>query len=618
LTDDYRQWKQFKDHARGIQLRGRIDVLRVLLALVFLCYLGPLWYYQVVRADYFRALSESNRIRTVAVTPLRGTIVDREGRVLAKNRPSFTVVVDQVEPGRWEETRDHLGQLLELEPVVLEERHRRAGDRIGPEGIVVQEDSDLAQAAYIESHPERFPGVRVQVEPRRLYEGGRWAPHLIGYVGEVSAGDIQGREFPGARPGDVVGKAGLERRFNGDLVGKRGNRKVVVNARGHEIDEVTGGNPSVPGSTLQLALDLDLQQAMAEAFDGRAGSGVVVDPRTGEILALASFPTFDPNLFAGRFTREGWEQLARDPAHPLQNRAAQSQFSAGSTFKVVVAMAALETGALVPDRRIFCPGYAVIYGRRFRCHFGGGHGWVDLHEALVKSCNVYFYQVGRELGIEPIAEYARLSGLGRPTGVDMLLEDSGLVPGPEWSERVRGTPWYPGETISVSVGQGPLLVTPLQMVALAGALGTGQFQPLHLVQRLNGQPVEPPSAPRRLEISSETLEVIRRALWGVVNEWGTGWQAKLTRFPEIEVAGKTGTVQVVRSSAGVDSEDLPKEVRDHSWFIGYAPADRPTIAFAIFVEHGGHGGREAAPIARKILDAHFHKQIAPQEVALAQ
>ncbi|MGD8376099.1 MAG: penicillin-binding protein 2 [Acidobacteriota bacterium] len=618
MTQDYRQRKEFQDYAREAQLRFRLRSLRVLLACLFISYLGCFWYFQVVRADHFRSLSDSNRIRTLPVPPLRGTIVDREGRVLAKNRPSFTLVATDAPAGGWERTRDRLAALLEVEPALLEERLRRSGRASPTRGIVLQEDVSLADAAFIESHPEQFPGVRVQVEPRRFYDGGVWASHLVGYVGEVSQDQMGTEEFPDAVPGDIVGKAGLERRFNHDLTGVPGSRQVVVNALGREIDRVSGETPAAAGSRLELTVDLDLQRALAEGFDGRVGSGVVIDPRNGEVLALGSFPSYDPNLFAGRFTREEWERLARDPRHPLQNRAAQSRFSAGSTFKIIVAAAALESGVIDTSRRIYCPGHARIYGRLFRCHFAGGHGWVNVHEALVKSCNVFFYQVGKDLGIGPIADYARRLGLGAPTGIDLVREDGGLVPDEAWSRRVRGTPWYPGETISVSIGQGPLLVTPLQMAAVAGALGTGGFPQLHLARRLGGRDVAPVSPVRPLRLAPSTLQVLRSALFGVVNEEGTGRRARLPERPDVHVAGKTGTVQVVAASAGVDSEELPEDVRDHSWFIGYAPAEEPTIAFAIFVEHGGHGGAEAAPIARRVLEVFFGKQARDGEVRLAQ
>lgn len=618
MTEDFRQRKEFQDYAREVQLQTRIGLLRVLVGCVFLIYLGAFWYYQVVRGDYYRTLSDSNHIRNLPVAPLRGTIADREGRVLARNRPSFTVVLEQVDAGTWEPTRDRLAALLGLDPQLLEERRRRTGGRIGPEGIVVQEDVDLAQAATIESQPEKFPGVAVRVESRRAYEGGRLAAHLVGYVGEVSQAQIGSKEFPRARSGDVVGKDGLERRFNADLSGQRGTRQVVVNARGREIDALNGGEIAVPGASLELTLDLDLQRTMVEAFGEHRGSGVFIDPRSGEVLALGSFPAFDPNLFAGRFTRAEWEDLARNPFHPLQNRATQSRFSAGSTFKIVIAAAALESGTITPQTRVFCPGYAMIYGRRFGCHQKGGHGSVSVHEALVKSCNVFFYQVGKNVGIERIADYARRLGLGRPTGIDLFQEDPGLVPDDAWSRKVRGTPWYPGETVSVSIGQGPLLVTPVQMASLAGAVATGEFQPLHVVRRVGGREVHPLGAPHPLEVSAPTLETIRSGLWGVVNEWGTGRAAQLREPAGIEVAGKTGTVQVVTASAGVDSAKLDEAIRDHGWFVGWAPYRQPTIAFAVFVEHGGHGGVEAAPIVRQVLEVYFRKQQPRAEARLAQ
>jgi penicillin-binding protein 2 len=617
LTHDYRQRKEFLDYRREESLRTRMLLLQAILGALFLVYLGSLWFFQIVRADHYRERSDSNRIRTFTVSPLRGLITDRRGRLLAKNRPSFILALEVARPVGWNATRQRLAEIVGADAGRLEERRRRGASVPGIDGIVIQENVDLEQAAYIESHPEEFPGVRVQVEHRRFYEGGALAPHVIGYVGEISLEQLRSPRFARARAGDVVGKAGVERVYEGELAGLPGKRLATVNAAGREMADLPGGRTPQAGAELELSVDLDLQGALVEAFGDRVGSGVFLDPRNGEILALASLPGFDPNLFAGRFTREEWERLARDPRHPLQNRAVRSGYSAGSTFKLVVAAAALEAGGLDPSRRIFCPGYVRMYGRRYRCHFSGGHGWVNLHQALVKSCNVYFYHLGKELGIERLADFARRLGLGSVTGVDLPGEDAGLVPDEDWSRRVRGTRWYPGETISVSIGQGPLLVTALQMAAMSGALGTGEFLPLHLVRRIGEVSAPVAEAGRPLQLSGRTLRLLRQAMRGVVHEDGTGRMARLQRHPDVEVAGKTGTVQVVKASAGVDSDELPADLRDHSWFVGYAPARRPTVAFAVFVEHGGHGGDQAAPIARKVLEVYFDASSSAPEVTLA-
>ena len=500
MTHDYRQRKEFLNYRREVSLRRRMAVLRAALIGLFLLCLGSLWFFQIVHVDYYRRLSDSNRTRSFSVSPLRGVIRDRHGRVLAKNQPSFTVALEFRRPPQWEETRALLASVLDADPELLEQRRRRARWSPVAGGIVVLEDVDLSQIAYIESHPEAFPGVRVVVEHRRLYEGGKSAAHLIGYVGEISARQLQSGAFDPARSGDVVGKAGLERVYQAELAGEPGVRMATVNSAGRETDELPGGTPPQAGAELQLTVDLDLQQELVRAFAERVGSAVFLDPRTGEILALSSFPDFDPNLFAGRFTREDWERLARNEQHPLQNRATRSQYSAGSTFKLVVAAAALETGGLDPARRIYCPGFATFYKRDFRCHFRGGHGWVNLHQALIHSCNVYFYHLGKELGIESIAQQARQLGLGEPTGVN-LGEESGLIPDESWSRRVRGTPWYPGETISVSIGQGPVLVTSLQQAVLIGALGSGRFVPPRLVRSIDAEPVAPAGPGKSLELS---------------------------------------------------------------------------------------------------------------------
>jgi penicillin-binding protein 2 len=344
------------------------------------------------------------------------------------------------------------------------------------------------------------------------------------------------------------------------------------------------------------------------------GAAAFIDPRTGEVLALTSRPGFDPNLFVRRFNRSLWRALVSDPSHPLQDRAIQAAYSPGSTFKLIMTAAALEEGLITESTTFNCTGKAEFYGRIFSCHEKGGHGVTDLHRAIIKSCNIYFYNVGRKLGIEKIAEYARRFGLGRPTGIGMAFEEPGLVPDEAWKQRVVGDRWYPSETISVAIGQGPLLVTVLQQAVMAAALATDgrtMTPTLHLVDSSAGsQSAEAPPREKRGEpLKPETLDVIRRAMWGVVHEAGTGSKANI---PGFDVCGKTGTAQVVVASVGVKNEELlPLEQRDHSWFIGFAPASRPEVAFAILVEHVGHGSEAAAPIAKAVLEAYLEKRPKP-------
>jgi penicillin-binding protein 2 len=367
-------------------------------------------------------------------------------------------------------------------------------------------------------------------------------------------------------------------------------------------------------------MDLELQQVIEAAFGDSHGAAVVLDPRNGEVLALTSFPSFDPNLFSGRFKAEEWQAVVQDEDHRLQNRALQGRYAPGSVFKLVVAAAALEEKKITPEKRLYCAGGVRLYGKWFPCHSAAGHGLVNLHEALVKSCNSYFYQIGVELQIETIARYARTFGLGSPTGIDLPFEVSGLVPDPEWKRQAREEPWYAGETVSVSVGQGAVLVTVMQMAQIAAIVGSSGdvFRPHVFLRPLPAGALADPAPTsaqgepiRHLAFQDSTWRVLQDGMWGVVNEAGTGWRA---RVPGIGVSGKTGTAQVasMRNLVESDDADRPEHLRNHAWFIGYAPRANPELAVAILVEHGGQGGRAAAPIAQKIFQAYFDRAKGPE------
>ena len=439
--------------------------------------------------------------------------------------------------------------------------------------------------------------------------GGEVAAHLIGYVGEITQNQLNGDEFSGLRAGDIVGQSGLERQYDRLLQGEDGVRAVIVNNFGRVMETVGEVKP-VPGADLFTTLDLDLQLAAEAALGDRTGVAVAMVPRTGEVLALVSRPAFDPTLFAQGIRQEEWDRLLSDPRKPLQNRAIQNRYSPGSVFKIFMAAAALEEMAIQLDEAVFCPGYGVFYGNHFNCWLGGGHGHISLHEALVRSCNVFFYNVGDRLGIDRISKYAKMMGLGRKTGIDLPGEDEGLVPSKEWKARVFDERWFPGETISVSIGQGPVSVTPLQLTWAAGGLVSGGklVQP-HLVdpEYVRRLGIEIPDLRREeYPLSETTIDTLQEALWSVVNEAGTGTRARVRGF---EVGGKTGTAQVVRKEISGDREDL----EDHAWFVGFAPYDAPEIVIGVFVEHGGGGGAAAAPVAQAIMQVYFDKK-APRPI----
>lgn len=606
----YRDRKEYRDYYEEQQLVRRMRAVWVAFAAVFVLYAGHFWYLQVVRSGEYIELAENNRLRYVAVQPLRGMIYDRHGRLMVKNRVSFNVLLNRDKLGHDDVLLASLSRDLEMEAAVLRERWRAHLKRPPFEPVILKEDVDLAEVAFLEARREDFPEVSIGVEPKRQYPFGTAAAHLLGYLGEVSEGDLErGEASSDAGLGDLIGKAGAERAYDALLRGRKGLRPVMVNSRGRLIRELDLESPPEPGENLTLTVDLDLQRELAAAYGDNVGAAVFLDARTSEVLALESRPAYDPNDFATHFSAERWEALMGDRQHPLQNRAVQSKYSPGSTFKVVVAIAALEEKTITPQTAYFCPGYVVLYRRTFKCHKQGGHGRVDLHRALQHSCNVYFYQVGKEVGIEKIADYARRLGYGPRTGIDLPHEEDGLMPDPEWKQRVTGQPWYPGETVSVAIGQGAVLITPVQMARLMQRIATGVEPPAPYV-RLADAP-EGTSAGEPVRVRPESLRLVRAALRDVVNDWGTGGRARLA---DVEVCGKTGTVQVVAASAGIDSAKLAKEVRDHSWFAGWAPCAEPQVAFAVFVEHGGHGGDSAAPIAKRVLEVYFNKRKAQKEL----
>ncbi|MGH9749109.1 MAG: penicillin-binding protein 2 [Candidatus Polarisedimenticolia bacterium] len=604
-----------QDYYESRRLATRLTVIQILFGTVLLVYLASFWYLQVVKSDHYRRLSDNNRLRRVTLTPLRGVITDLEHRVLANNRIAFNILLNREKVPDLKAFFPELARILGMDQATLRERLLRYRTRPAFEPVILKEDVDLSEAAFIESRRLELPMLSVEVESRRSYLHGPLAAHALGYVGEVSEQQI--KDAPEGRYdlGDIVGKDGVESRYNEDLKGVKGWKQVVVNSLGREIQEIEEGRRPTPGRSLRLTLDLDLQQTLETAFADEAGSAVFLDPRSGALLAMISRPAFDPNVFATRFSQNTWEGLVRDPRHPLQNRASLSKFAPGSVFKILLSIAALEDGVAGPGRGDFCDGGFRFGDKTFQCWAirKGGHGYMTMREAIIHSCNVYFYRLGNELGIERIARWAKAFGFGQRTGIDLPDEKGGTVPDPEWKRTAnpRDPTWHPGETISVSIGQGALEVTPLQMAVFSAALGNGGriYRPHLIAAREIREGVEEETRDdtlvRTIPLQARTLQVVKEAMWGVVNELGTGARARIAGR---DVCAKTGTAQVFRASRDIDADLLPKERRDHAWFVGFAPKENPEVAFAVFVQNGGHGGTTAAPIARAVLESYFRKK----------
>jgi len=590
---DYRERWELKDYLVGRRLERRILTIHIAYGLVLGAFVLNFWYLQGVHGEEYAILAENNRMRRVAVSPTRGVIYDRFDRVLASTRPSLTLWMTREDGHDLEAQLQRLAPILSIPLEQLKERLKRMRGRPLFEQFQLEEDVSMVELAHIEARRELFPSVSVHETARRHYPEGEKIAHAIGYVAQVSQNELSGSDE--LLTGDIVGKSGVERTFDGRLRGDRGWQLVSVNALGRQIGAARVETEPNHGRSLHVTLDMEMQRTLYEEFGDEAGGAIFLDVQTGGVLALVSTPSFDPNLFADGFTTETWKSIIEDPRRPLHNRAIGSFYAPGSTFKVVLAVAGLETGTVDPSYRVFCNGGKSYYKRRRLCWKRGGHGWVDMRKALAHSCNVYFYDLGQKLGIDTISEYGKMFGFGHLTGIDVSGEEAGILPSSEWKRKTLREVWYPGETISVSIGQGFLAATPAQLATMMAAIAQGTAPiPPRLVDG-------PPPPLERLAVSETTLRIVREALKQAVDE-GTGREAALAAF---SVAGKTGTAQLTAESAGVDSEDLAKAIRDHAWFVGYAPAENPTIAFAIIVENGGHGGAVAAPIARKVLEIYF-------------
>ena len=578
---------------------GKIVLFQYVTVGVFLFLLAGFWELQVRNPELYAERAEQNRVKALPVLAPRGQILDRDGRIIVDNHSCFSLFLS-----RENLTPEHLKAIsegLHLDYADLVERVRRF-DRTRPkyEPVIVKEELTPGELAFVESHrdSEEFPEMELIHAQRRLYPRNGLAAHFIGYIGEVSEAELNTLEFVRYRQGDVIGKAGIERYYNSTLTGVDGQRRVVVDNRGRER-QVIGIKEAVPGQSLRLTIDLDLQVVAELAMENRRGAVVALDPRNGEVLAMVSRPAYDPNKFAGRIRSKDWRELVDDPEKPLLNRAIQGQFAPGSTFKPIVALAGLESGAIDADFTVFCSGGATFYGRYFKCHRSAGHGRVGLYEALVHSCDVYFYNAGNRAGIDKIAEYAELAGFGRKTGVDLPHEAAGLVPSTRWKTRTYRQKWYPGETISVAIGQGALTVTPLQLAyAIGGLTQGGVWHRPHLGKQQTGN-----APPRVADFNiSHAIDIVN-ALYGAVNDGGTGVRARL---PGIEVCGKTGTSQLASNTA-LRSAKLAELLKDNAWFVGFAPRQNPEIVVVALYEGGEHG-HLAAPIVRDVIKAHFDKK----------
>jgi len=597
------------------KVRDRVRWLYVLVILAFLALITRLAFLQIFQGERYTFLSENNRIRLKRIPGTRGMMFDRQGQLLVDSRPSFDLIFT---PEDTQDAKDTLGQLArylgrdEKELLAVFEANK---ERLAFEELTLGKDIDWPTVVAVETHQLELPGVALRTRPRRNYADGPMGAHILGYLGEIGAKQLKALKDQGYASGDEMGQYGLERRWETFLRGQSGGQQVEVDALGRRM-RVLHEVPDVPGYTVRLTLDRELQETAFAALQGKQGTVVALDVNSGAVLALVSTPAFDPNVFARGVKAEEWRALIKDQLRPLNNRATQGQYPPGSTFKIIMTIAGLEEGVIQPENHISDPGFYFFGNRQFRDWKKGGHGAVNLHRAIVESCDVYFYQLGPRIGIDKIAKWARALGLGEKTGIALDSEMGGTVPDTEWKKKRFRQPWFPGETVSIAIGQGYLTVTPLQMANMMAAVANGGtlYRPwiVRSVESVTGAVIRQygPEKIRSIEFKPETLERLRNGLADVVKlPSGTGGAA---RSNIVAIAGKTGTAQVVEMKGGyIKSEQLSYFNRDHAWFVSYAPVENPQIAVAVLVEHGGHGGSAAAPMAKKVIEKFIEQQSRP-------
>ena len=592
----------------------RLMVLQVAAVVVFAALAIGFWFLQIAQHARYQEMAENNHQRTLALRAPRGVLFDRNGKVLVENRHSFTISILREHTHDLDRTVRKLSAVAGLDPAQVRQIVDRHRGEPSYRPIVVVEDASLAQVAAVTARRLDFelPDVKVEEVPTRRYPTEALAAHLFGYVGEANDTQVGER----VTQGSIIGQSGVEKVYNELLMGRDGAKRVVVNSLGREMSTLDT-EPQTEGKRLQLTIDYDVQRAVEDGFralaaDGiaTAGAAVILDPDTGEVLAYASEPAYDPNAFAAGIDRVTWSSLNTDEQRPLNNRAIQGRYSPGSTFKMAVALAALEEGIITPDFKVHCNGHATFYGNSFLCWKKGGHGTVDLRHAIEQSCNVFFYTVGNMVGVDKINKWATLLGIGVRSGIDLPNEVAGLVPSTEWKRQVKHDKWYAGETISVSIGQGAVSVTPVSMAVYMATLANGGTRVTpHLLKAIDeGQgwvPVPAPPPQSKVDIDPEKLQAIRDGLWMVVNGAGTGHNAQLKGY---DVSGKTGTAQAISiEGAKAARGRTSKNLNDHGWFVFFAPRDHPQIAGVVFAEHGLHGSN-AAIVARHVMDVFFAKK----------
>lgn len=604
-------------HTRLVRLFGFLVFCIMVICL-------KLWVIQIYQGDNYSTIARSNRLKVSREKPLRGLVMDRNGQIIVSNKASYTLILsrENLNNTKLMSILRRLQNILGIEYFNAEEKYQEAikASKHWPTKLLT--NLNYPQLAVIEAHKYELPGIQIEVIPNRFYHYGKLAAQILGYIGEISKEELEVLRPQGYVPGDMIGKNGIEQSMNQQLNGVNGYKVTEVNAHGQLVRTLEDPPPiePIPGAQIELTIDLNLQRTVESFLENYKGVVIVMDSKTGEILALANNPSYDPNLFTSGISAQEWTRLSKDPALPFMNRGIQATFPPGSVVKPLMAVAALESGVINERTSFYCPGYYDFYGHVFRCWKKGGHGTVTVHKAIEQSCNVFFYNIATLLNIETIAKYAKQFGLGVSSGIDLRNERVGLFPDPTWKLKATGQKWYQGETLSVVIGQGGVSVTPLQLLVMMNTIGTGGFKVKpHILKSIipykNIQDIElPDTTPDKITVSPKTLALVRQGLWSVVNGAGTAKRACVT---DLNIAGKTGTAQVVGRghTQGLSDAAMDAKYRDHSWFVSFAPFDDPRIACVVFLENGGkQGGKDKLEIAKRVYLYYLKGEYLPMEV----
>lgn len=601
----------FDEYPDKNKINKRISILQIIIIIAFSFFIISFWSIQIIHHSYYIEKAENNKLQIQELPAARGIIYDRKGIILADSSPAFNLLLNRSLSKKVSKSVSYISELLSIDKNELDNNLIQYASYSINRTIPLMEFLNIKQVSLIESRKFEHPEFSIKAIPQRYYPFGQIASHIIGYVGEASRNQIQKNITPPIKMRQSIGQYGLEAYYDSILRGINGEEYIIVNSAGVKVGEISSMKKEpISGKNIEISLDIKLQEFIANLYSDKKGTAIVIEPETGELLALWSSPSFDSNRFVPKISPENWNLYSKSEDTPLINKATQGRYPPGSIFKLVIALAALNEHVITPQTQFFCPGYATIYGNTYHCWNSSGHGWMNLQSAITHSCNVYFFNVAKLLNIDDIAKYAKEFGFGKQTGIDLINEIDGLVPDSQWKLKNTGKPWFAGETISVGIGQGPLFITPIQMATFMSFIANnGYAYSPHLLKKIidndGNKVIHQPKIMLRSNIDPKLIELIKDGMWRVVNAGGTATRAAI---PGLDVCGKTGTIELITNKKLLQTNpELKEKYKEHSWFAGFAPKDNPALVVVVFVEHGGYGGQTAAPIAKEIFQFYLNK-----------